>query len=53
MISLKSYLLKWSQIVEDNGLKVKIISIDVAVPQGSVLSPLLFLLFTDISENKK
>ena len=42
---LKDYLSKRYQYVETNGKQSKMLEIKCAVPQGSILGPLLFLLY--------
>ena len=41
---LKSYLNNRSQFVEDGNAKSGILSINIGVPQGSMLGPVLFII---------
>ena len=51
LTSLTSYLEKRSQVMRSNGSTSDICYTNCSVPQGSVLGPLLFLIYINISDN--
>ena len=45
LITLKNYLTNEQQYVKINGIRSEMLSIEIGVPQGTILGPLLFIIY--------